>query len=106
MSVADVAFVTVTLRITAVASAGTGPASVFRPRTVTTRGVRAGTLAFGALTPKRVSRMRTGVTGRNRDGVPPTTGRGAGPCACGWAWSPAAGMNTPARVPARSTLQM
>src|SRR3954452_7299013 len=106
MSGADVGLVTVTLRMTAVASGGDGPASVISPRPVGTSGVLAATFALGALTPLRVSRTRTGVTGRNRDGVPPATGRGAGPCATGCAWSPAAATKTPARVPARSTLQM
>src|SRR3954468_5825934 len=89
--------------MTAVASAGTGPALVVRPATVTTRGVLAGTFAFGAPTPNLVSRMRTGVTGRKRDGVPPVTPRGLGPCADGCASSPGLAMNFPARLPARST---
>src|SRR4051812_6624697 len=105
MSVAEVALVTVTLRMTAVASGGTGPASVSRPRTVSTRGVFAGPFACAARMPTGGWGWRLGGPGGTGEGVPATTGLGTGPCANGWAWSPAAATKTPARVPALSTLQ-
>ena len=102
-SVGALMLVTVTLRITAVALAGTGPRLVASPVTWTVRAVCAGSWALGAPTPSRVSRMRRGSTAVNVEAAPATTGAGDGPCWCTCASSPGPPNSLPARRPARST---